>query len=371
MTERSPRVMVLASCVWNFYQRSTPLCGHLARLGAGIDFVEPLVYRDAREAHLLAEGPQPVPDGVRVLRRRSRVRRGALLALWQNIYYAWTALRLRADAVIIYPAQFSLFAALALRFTRTRVVLDYIDDWPEWAKAPMERKMLRYFFIPWVARLADACVVTAELLGRDIESHARALHWIPNGADEPPASESKIEFGAGEGLLFVGGLAPRIDIEWLIGLAESMPETSMTVLGGGEQHPKLAAAARRLPNLTAPGAVPHDEAVAAIRAAAICLIAYRPGRLADRCFPIKLTEYWALGRPVVAAPTHEIRRVGGEIVRFAETGAGAAVVCRELLADRAGLERLGRAGHAEAAKYHYEVLAKQFLDVLQGRSPRS
>lgn len=355
------RILVFASCVWNYYQRLTPLCGELAQRGVEVIFLEPLVYSGADALHLTAEKPIPVPAGVRVVRRQTRLRRGVGLVMHQNLVNLSDLLHWKPDAVVLCDSTFTILPALVARLGGTRVLLDYIDDWPEWSQVRWERWMLRHVFIPWSARMAHVCIVTAELLGRDLEGAARKVVWIPNGAAAMPDPLTPELLREGRGALFVGGLAERIDLDWLITLAREAPEVEISILGGGPLLLKMQEAAKSIGNLRVRGPVPHEEAIAAMKAAAVCLIPYRRNRLTDRCFPIKLAEYWAYGKPVIATPCHEMRRVGGEIVQWADTGKEAAARVRNLLTDVQKREHLGRAGHALARRYNYEVLAEEFL----------
>ena len=296
------RIVFLASCVWNYYQRLTPLCEELARRGVEVVFVEPVVYRGANSAHLTAEIPIPIPGGLKVVRRKTNLPRGVLLALYQNFANLREMIRWKPSAIVLSDATFNLLASLAARWMGIKVLLDYIDDWPEWSQVAWERWTLRRVIVPLAARLAHICVVTAELLGKDLKGYARQVIWIPNGAARMPGPLTDDRLRGGSGALFVGGLAERIDHEWIIELARRCPDVAVTVLGGGPLLPALREASKSLKNLRAPGPVSHTEAIEAMKSAAVCLIPYRRNRLTDRCFPIKLPEYWSYGKPVIATP---------------------------------------------------------------------
>lgn len=358
------RIAFFSSSVWNYYQRFIPLCDELAKLGNEVIFIDPVVYRGAKSAHLTAQIPLPIPEGVVVIRRQSRLSRGILLALWQNLLNIGEILRLKPDAIVLGEVAFGLLPALLFRFSRIRVVFDYIDDVPEWSEVPWEKWTLRHFLIPLVARLADICVVTSELLGEDLKPHARRIEWVPNGVGGPIAELSDPQLRRGNGVLFLGALAERIDVSFLVELARLLPEVAVTILGDGPPRSRILEAAKSLPNLKAPGAVAHEIGMKAIADSAVCLIPYIPSRLTDRCFPIKLVEYWSLGRAVVATPCHEIRRIGAGALVFVSTAREAADEIRDLIANPERRAGLGSAGLARSREFDYKSLAKRFLSAV-------
>ncbi len=356
------KFLFFSSAVWDYYQRLTPLCAELARLGHTVVFVEPIRYAGALPAHLDPSRSTPVPPGVQVVRRQSALRRGVSLALLQNMRNLHALRQHKPDVAVLSDVAFGLAPALYLRFSRTKAVLDYIDDWPEWSRVPWERWTLRHILVPTVARLADVCTVTAERLGDDLRRHARRVAYVPNGTADPPPPLDEDAFHGGSGVLYVGGLTDRIDVALLVELARQMPNVPVTALGDGPQRGCLREAARCVPNLHAPGPVPHEEAMQAIRTAAVCLVPYVPSRLTDRCFPIKLAEYWACGKAVVASDTHEVRRVGEGRLRIYQNASEAVAAVQSLLNNPQERATLGKAGY-EAVRdcYNYRALALRFL----------
>ncbi len=359
------KILVLSNTAWDFYQRANALSGALAALGHEIVYVEPFRYAGHLPQHLDPPTQVPVQEGVRVLRRQSGLPRGVRMALAQGWDNMCLIRRERPDVVLLYDVVYALLPALLLRFSSCKAVLDYTDDWPEWSRVPWERALLRRVIIPAVARLSDLCLATAALLAEDLRPWARRVVLLPNGAAAFPELLDEASLRGGEGVLFVGQIGERIDVAFLIELAHRLPDVPVRVLGAGRRWPELAEAAKTLPNLDAPGAVSHDEALAAIRQAAVCLVAYLPSRLADRCSPVKLAEYWAHGKAVVATRTAEIERMGEGRLCLVRDAAEAANVVQSLLVDPDARARLGRAGHQAACEqYNYDVLCRQFIEAL-------
>ncbi len=360
-----PKLVFFGCAVWNWYHRCSPLCTELLRLGAEVIYIEPLVYKDANSEHLLPRSRVPVPTGLKIVKRTTRLRRGFLMFLWENILNLREYIRLRPDAVILYSVT-SCFLLQTLRplLPRSLFVLDYIDDWPEWSKVPKERILLREFFVPFAARHADTVTVTAQLLEEDLKPYSEQIVYIPNGSPGRPEAFKETPIPPRPRVVFVGGLAERIDLDSMIQAAKGISEADFDVVGGGPRLEQFRREARDIPNLHVHGPKPYEEAMKYVDRAAVGLIPYKISRLTDRCFPVKLADYWSRGKTAVVAPTYELRQVADGAVLFAEGAGQMEEQVRRLISDGDLRNRLAREGWRRASElYNYEVLARRFLDI--------
>src|SRR5205823_1430488 len=97
----------------------------------------------------------------------------------------------------------------------------------------------------------------------------------------------------------MGGLDERVDFELLRALALADPNWSVVLVG-----PVLDIAGAQqltgLPNVHLIGQRPYERMPEYLSGLDVCLIPYRRTRWTDGCFPAKLHEYMASGRPIVA-----------------------------------------------------------------------
>lgn len=136
---------------------------------------------------------------------------------------------------------------------------------------------------------------SAELLpnGVDVRTFSSALGGGPLPGDMPP----------GPRLLYMGNIEPRrFDVDLVCSLAEHDRSWSVVLLGPvdlpGSQRARLSAQ----PNVHVLGAKPRARLGDYLRGADVCLIPYRINALTSAIYPLKLNEYLAAGRPVVATP---------------------------------------------------------------------
>lgn len=161
---------------------------------------------------------------------------------------------------------------------------------------------------------------------------------------------------------FVGSFAPWHGVEVLIeaalGLLPQMPELRFLFVGGHAEEPRFIAARRRVEEaggrerIVFAGELPFAEVPAAIAAMDIATIPWAT----DYGSPMKIFEYMAMGRALIAPDLEVLREVlsAGEnavLVRRGDSGELAAAI-RRLALDPERRRDLGRAARKDALEHH-------------------
>ena len=243
-----------------------------------------------------------------------------------------------------------------------------------------------------ILRAADRVVAVSDglvdwLTGLGVEEGRITV--LPNGVDVARFAAAAGEGGAVRELLgldgdrpvigFVGTLKPWHGTPTLLRAfarlrdqGPAAPRPHLLIVGEGPERPALEALARQegiAGDVTFTGAVPHEQVPAYLAAMDVATAPY--DRTEDFYFsPLKLFEYMAAGRPVVAAATGQIR----DCVRHGETGllyppgdiealAGAVAT---LVADPTRAGALGQAGQIYVAERHtWEGNARAVVDLVR------
>ncbi len=129
-------------------------------------------------------------------------------------------------------------------------------------------------------------------------------------------------------LVFVGEMAAQdnaVDLPSVVRRLidrHGLERASLTIVGDGDERPAVEREVARLglgAHVRFLGFVPHDDIPMLLADADICLEPARRGPLNDRCSMVKVAEYMGAGRPVVAFPLPEVRRMAGDSALYAET----------------------------------------------------
>jgi glycosyltransferase involved in cell wall biosynthesis len=130
-------------------------------------------------------------------------------------------------------------------------------------------------------------------------------------------------------LLFLGCMESQDGVDELLPLLEllasnhDLPEAHLTLVGEGSRRPPLEAQAARRglsERVRFTGRVPHSEVPTLLAEADVCLDPAPCTELNHRSTMIKIAEYMAARRAVVAYPLLETRRTAGEAIAYAECG---------------------------------------------------
>ncbi len=190
---------------------------------------------------------------------------------------------------------------------------------------------------------SDLVFVTTEDLGlaaRCISSDAKVV-VVSNGVDaeffqtraagEPPDDFVKIRPVAG----FLGAVYDWVDLDLVRVAALALPEVDFVLVGplsrlNGERTGQMP------PNMRFLGEKDYAAVPAYLNLFDVAFIPFAPGPISAAADPIKLYEYFALGKPVVAAHTRQIERYDdGRLLRVARTADEfAAAIASFLVSDR-------------------------------------
>jgi glycosyltransferase involved in cell wall biosynthesis len=107
---------------------------------------------------------------------------------------------------------------------------------------------------------------------------------------------------------YVGRIDSRFDARLYVQLAEKRPDWSFVIVGPVTNTDAAVARLRTMANVRFLGARPRADLPAYLKYFDVCTIPYVLDKLSESIFPLKLFEYLAAGRPVVATAMPELMR---------------------------------------------------------------
>ena len=259
------------------------------------------------------------------------------------------------------------------------IYYDCIDELSVYAGAASRQRFQSYERI--LAGMSRASFVTSQTLEEDLADRYPGLPRIrvPNGVDADWFQKRAAEAGPpqdirgirGPRIGYIGALYPWIDTELLEELADALPDVALVLIGPSDERERL----RRLrshSNIHCLGVKPYVDVPLYVASCDVCLIPFRTGPISRTTNPVKLYEYFALGKPVVSTPLSELERyaasglviIGNDLSEFV---AGVRRALNELDASLC-------ARRMEVARQHsWEQHAQRMLDVIGGEesSPTS
>ena len=140
----------------------------------------------------------------------------------------------------------------------------------------------------------------------DVELFNQALSWTePEPADLRSLPRPRVGF--------IGNIEYRFDAALVRYAAEHLPEWSFVLIGPLQDGYPDVEALRHLPNVRFLGLKARAELPAYLAGLDVTMIPYRMNRLTDGIYPLKVHEYLAAGKPVVATPLPSMRQMADRI----------------------------------------------------------
>ncbi len=170
-------------------------------------------------------------------------------------------------------------------------------------------------------READVVICTARKLVESRRHLNSNIHFVPEAADFAlfsqailPETEVPDDIAGlpGRVIGYIGVIDFRLDVKLLSYMAKRQPDWSFALIGPVKSDVADLGQLARLPNVHLLGYRAIPRLPAYIKAMDVCLIPYVLDDFAHHIFPLKLYEYMAAGKPIVATDMEEMRRYAGD-----------------------------------------------------------
>jgi glycosyltransferase involved in cell wall biosynthesis len=301
-----------------------------------------------------------------------------------NLYLAGTVELLKGATVVhLHNPPDTLFGVGFLaRLLGRKVVFDHHDLAPELFEAKFDDsavvRVLRLF--ERLTFRSASLVLAANESHREIAQTrgrmpADRVVVVRNG---PPAAAFEAATDPRSGildaphLLFLGSMESQDGVDELLPLLEMLDQrhdlsrARLTVVGEGSRRPPLmetAAAAKLDGRVRFTGRVPHAEVPSLLAEADICLDPAPCTPLNNRSTMIKIAEYMAAQRAIVAFPLLETQRTAGDAVAYARGDdlASFAEVVAHLARDPQRRAEIARRGGERARALGWDASEAQLL----------
>lgn len=248
-----------------------------------------------------------------------------------------------------------------------RLIYDCLDRYEEFFPADSE---LRDLVLESERRLlteADIVFVSSRLLYEE-KSRVRKVYYLPHGvevehfADAGGPKPAELRPLQGPVVGFVGGIEDWVNLSWIASAAQKIPDADFVLVGdirvGDDALPRGA-------NIHFLGYRHYADLPKYVNNFDVCVIPFQTNKLTAAVNPIKVLEYFAAAKPVVASHMPELEqyepyirlvRSADDFVR--EVAAALASDCREFKHARRSI----------AETRSWRRIVSQFLDVLSGKA---
>ena len=189
---------------------------------------------------------------------------------------------------------------------------------------------------------------------------------LDTAAPTRPTQSTNLPIYPSPVLAVVGGINAKVDLALLAEVATRRPDWRIELIGplGYGLDAEELARLRALPNVRLAGAVPPEQAPLAMAGCDVGLIPYKLNEQTRHVNPLKVYEYLAAGRPVVATPLPELRQFQ-PLVRLAGDVDGFIAAVEAALAEGDAPQAMA-ARLAMAAANSWDVRVERMVALVEG-----
>lgn len=213
-------------------------------------------------------------------------------------------------------------------------------------------------------READVIICTGRKLVEARRHINPNIHFVPEGADVDlfmsaalPETRVPDDMASLDGPVigYIGVIDFRLDVALLYNLATQRPQWSIALIGPVKSDTQDLQKLRDLPNVRFFGNRKIEELPAYIKRMDVCLIPYVLNDYTHHIFPLKLYEYMAAGKPIVATDMEEMRPYAGDTMTIARNDAGFLAAVEAALAGDTPERALARQAAARSESWDDRV----------------
>lgn len=358
---------VLWDSIWGHGQELTRILSKEHQ----VTYLEPIVHTSDLSLSFQRTTNNPVLKNVRIIKRDTYLGLNIIYGVYCELNNFYRMIKLDYDIFITYYTLCGLLATLFSRLTGKKVILMYVDDLAEWYQPKIAKILTKHIFTPLVIKFSNLTITTAHKLEESAKKYNTNVKCIPNGVNLSYFQSSNVSTVNNKFVVgFVGSFGNRINYEMLLETAEMLKNDKNIVFlfagGGGDgfNHFSSKIEELNLNNIHLIGVVPHSEVPIILSEMDVCLIPFKINRLTDCISPVKLFEYWSMGKPVISTSFYEIKKIAKNSVWFADSPEQLKNAITTLKNDKEARKKYSDIGLQEVKQYDWDVLGENYLKLI-------
>lgn len=287
--------------------------------------------------------------------------RSALKRIEMEKTILWTFLHQTADLIGAFDEKVAIYHC--------------VDDWPE--RLAME-KMGSYALVERdenaLLKKVDVTFRVSEILLQGREGVGSPVHLAPNGVDidlfhlnreggfKKPQDMADLN---GPVLGFAGSLGEWVDVDLIIQVAQEFPTASIVLIGQVDRQEMLSRLLANK-NIHYLGMKPRTQVPDYLNNFDLCLMPFAKNRIGQGLMPLKMFQYLAMGKPIVATASPPLQPFR-DVIELAEEPEDFILKTRDLLEERPGQNIIeARISRAESFSWserinHYSEIVSNIL----------
>ena len=361
------KYLFLSPVVWNFYNlQNQLLAASLADKGFDVVYIEPVKYKNRQKNSRFSNLSEITkPEKLVVVEREIIIFKSFFVFIYENFNNVLQIKKYKPDVVVSYDHLMSLLPCLYCYFYKIKFVFNVSDDWDNVPQARTARWMWKFVVKPIVTKFSYAIASISQKQLVLFSKKNKNTFILPNGVNMCFVDKiNDIKENNSQNIVnFIANLRDWYDFDLLFEVFNEMPEIQLNIYGLGPMYETLSDKSKNFRNIRLMGNVKQEDTARLLKDSLIGIIPLKNNLLNDSTCPVKLFDYWAAKKAVVATPTFEIKSIGGDCVLFASTKDEWLTQMRFLIENPLRRELLGLSAHEKVIeKFNYDIITETFIN---------
>lgn len=364
------KILFLNPDIWNYYRvRAIELPTVLSKSGHECIYINPVRYKgwEKRSTRLHDVSENEIPQNLTVVKRESHLPKSFRVWLYESFDNISMIKKYKPDVVIASDHLMSLAACIYCKIKNIKFIFDVTDDWEEVDTNKFTRFYWKHIAKPLIGKLSYSITSSSYRQAEIFKKYNSKTYTITNGkpnafieqTEKYHAVISKNEIN------FIAQLRDWYDFDLLFAVFKEFPELNLNIYGKGELYEYLLKKSESYSNIKVLGNVDGKYVPKLTAESLFGILPLKSTKLNDSTCPVKLFEYWAAKKVVIASPTYELQQIGKDCILFAGTKEEYIQQIRSILNDKKLRNDIGEVGYKKVKEtYNYENIGKRFEEIL-------
>ncbi|MDD3875856.1 MAG: glycosyltransferase [Bacteroidales bacterium] len=363
------KFLFISPVVWNFYKlQNQALPEALSLLNYETVYLNPVKYTRWKKNIRFADVSNNLkPEKLTIVERRVWFPKSVIVLFYENFNNVWQIVRHKPDVVVSYDHLMSILPCLFCYIIGKPFIFNVSDDWDNVPQNALSRFYWKYISKPLITKMSTAILSISNQQLEIFSKKSKKTHLLPNGKEvgfletmneiKPCMNEDTV--------IFIGNLRDWYDFDLMFEVFKELPELRLQIFGLGPMYKALESKAQQYDNIEVKGNLPYEKIPEILKSSFCGIIPLKLNKLNDSTCPVKLFDYWAAGKAVIATPTKEVFFIGEECVLFAESKEAFVKHLIFLKNNPNRKEVLAKIGFEKVTEvYNYQVITQKFLKIV-------
>ncbi len=368
MITKKTKILFLSSVIWNFYKaRPQELPTSLSKyFDYECIYIEPIVYKDFKTIRLKNLSKNKT-DYVKIIKRKSNLKKGSVLFIYENLNNIYQIIKNKPDIIISNDHLMSFLPCVYCKIIGKKFIFDHIDNWVQVEKNKLLKFYLKNIFYPIVGKFSFAITNTSHYLKELMKKYNKRNYLIPNGKSLKDIKRFRNpNFHQQKKAVFIGSLRDWYDFDLLVNVFKKFPKIKLEIYGTGKMYNHIKEKVKTIKNIKLMGSI-NGAMVPRLTAESLFgILPLKNNNLNKGTCPIKLSDYWAAGKVVIATPTCELLKIGKNCCLFAGTKDEWIKQIKKIVENKNLRQRMGKLSSEKIDKiYNYKAISTKFNKIIK------